>query len=231
MTKSSFPGFPLDLLHFLDEMAKNNNRQWFTSNKARYEHSVREPALAFIEAMAKPLQSISPHFCAIAKKTGGSLMRIHRDVRFSKDKRPYKTNIGIQFRHETGCDVHSPGFYFHIEPESVFLGAGTWHPEPKALAKIRRAIDEHPDAWKKAKGGKAFRDRWQLSGDSLKTRPKGFSADHPLIEDLRRKDHIAICQLDHNALLSPAIVRAATAAYKSSKPYVALLCEAMGVDF
>ena len=84
------------------------------------------PALQFITAMAPRLDSISTNFLALPQKSGGSLMRIHRDVRFSSDKRPYKTNVGIQFRHVMGKDVHAPGFYFHIEPGVVFVGAGLW---------------------------------------------------------------------------------------------------------
>jgi uncharacterized protein (TIGR02453 family) len=158
-------------------------------------------------------------------------MRIHRDVRFSNDKRPYKTNVGIQFRHEAGSDEHAPGFYFHIEPDSVFLGAGAWHPESKALAKIRLAIDRRSGDWMKAKGGKAFRQLWRLSGDSLKTRPKGYSVDHPLIDDLRRKDHIAICELDQDLLFEPSLVRETSAAFRQTKPYMAFLCKALGVKF
>ncbi len=123
----TFSGFPIGLLHFLDELSRNNKREWFQANRSRYEQDVLQPALAFIETMAKPLEKISPHFCAVPKRMGGSLMRPYRDVRFSKDKRPYKTNVGIQFRHEAGRDVHAPGFYFPIEPDEAFLGVGIWH--------------------------------------------------------------------------------------------------------
>ncbi|MGI9427261.1 MAG: DUF2461 domain-containing protein, partial [Bythopirellula sp.] len=131
MANQKFPGFPLGLLHFLNDLTKHNKRDWFQANKSRYEQELLAPALAFIEAMKEPLGKISPYFQAIPKKQGGSLMRIYRDVRFSKDKRPYKTNVGIHFRHEAGCDVHAPGFYFHIEPDEVFIGAGIWHPDSK----------------------------------------------------------------------------------------------------
>lgn len=226
-----FSGFPLGLLHFLNDLSKNNKRDWFQANKSRYETELLEPALAFIDAMADPLAKISPHFRAVPKKVGGSLMRIYRDVRFSKDKRPYKTNVGIQFRHVTGKDVHAPGFYFHIDPDEVFLGAGIWHPESQALGKIRKAIDKKSTDWKRAKNGKAFRDRFELAGDSLIRPPKGYDAQHPLIDDLRRKDHIAVCQLDHDMLFDPSIVRETAAAFRASKPYMSFLCKALGVKF
>ena len=231
MAKANFPGFPLGLLHFLNDLSKHNNRDWFQKNKPRYEKELLEPSLAFIEAMAGPLEKISPHFRAVPKKMGGSLMRIYRDVRFSKDKRPYKTNVGIQFRHETGKDVHAPGFYFHIDPDEVFIGAGIWHPDSKSLGKIRKAIDKHPAEWKKAKGGKAFHDRYAPSGDSLIRPPKGYDAEHPLIVDLKRKDHIGLCRLDHDALFHSSIVKETAATFRAAKPYMTFLCEAIGVKF
>ena len=181
--------------------------------------------------MAAPLAKLSPHFRAEPKKVGGSLMRIYRDVRFSKDKRPYKTNVGIQFRHEEGRDVHAPGFYFHVDLEEVFLGVGIWHPDSEPLKQIRKAIDKDPTSWKKAKSGKAFRDRYQLAGDSLKRPPKGYDAEHPLIEDLKRKDFIAIQSLDHDDLFDPGLVKNTIANFRAAKPLMAFLCRAVRVKF
>ncbi|MCA9230662.1 MAG: DUF2461 domain-containing protein [Planctomycetales bacterium] len=231
MAKSSFPGFPSELIQFLDELSKHNNRKWFQANKTRYEDHVLEPSLAFIAAMVDPLAKVSPHFLAVPKRVGGSLMRIYRDVRFSKDKRPYKTNVGIHFRHAAGKDVHAPGFYFHIEPAEVFLGVGIWHPDAKTLQRIRQAIAADPAAWKRAKGGKAFRDRYALSGDSLKRPPQGYPTDHPLIEDLKRKDHIGLLRLERAALLEPGIVRETTDAFRAGKHYMTFLCRAIGVPY
>lgn len=231
MPKSTFPGFPLALLHFLEELSKHNNREWFQAHKHRYEQDVVAPSLAFIEAMAAPLERISPHFRAIARKQGGSLMRIYRDTRFARDKTPYKTNVGIQFRHEQATDVHAPGFYFHIEPEQVFLGAGSWHPATPTLARIRKAISSRPADWKKARDSRAFRRRFELVGESLKRPPQGFDAEHPLIKDLKRKDHIGVCYLDHDLLLGPSIVAETAAAFRAAKPYMQFLCGAAGARF
>ena len=88
-------------------------------------------------------------------------MRVHRDIRFSKDKRPYKTNVGIQFRHEAGKDVHAPGFYVHLEPGQCFLAAGLWHPESSALKAIRERIDADAAGFRKAQSGKAFQRDFQ----------------------------------------------------------------------
>ncbi|TWT47642.1 DUF2461 domain-containing protein [Botrimarina hoheduenensis] len=232
MAKSpNFPGFPLGLSHFLEELSRNNNKRWFDTNKDRYERDLRIPALGFIAAMAKPLAAISPHFRAEAKKVGGSLMRIHRDVRFGNDKTPYKTNVGIHFRHESAKDVHAPGFYFHIDLNEVFLGAGVWHPESTPLAAIRTAIAEEPKRWKRVRDGKRFRTAWDLGGDTLKRPPRGYEADDPMIEDLKRKDHIAVTNLSHDDLFADDVVDRVSTAFRSAKPYVGFLCEALKVPF
>lgn len=231
MSKLSFSGFPEGLVSFLSELSRHNNRSWFQANRDRYECDVREPALQFIAAMAGPLKKISPNFTAVPKKVGGSLMRIHRDIRFSKDKKPYKTNLGIHFRHAAGKDVHAPGYYFHVDPHEVFIGVGIWHPDSETLVRIREAIDEEQAGWKKAKGKKQFLARFSLAGDSLRRPPQGYSADHPLIEDLKRKDFIAGHMLDHADLVEPNILEQTVAAFQAASPFMSFLCRAVGVKF
>ena len=129
MATPRYAGFNEQTIAFLNELKANNNRDWFKENKSRYEELVLDVALRFIQSMQDPLHKIAPHFVAMPTRVGGSLMRVYRDTRFSKNKTPYKTNIGMQFRHEQAKDVHSPGYYVHIEPDNVFLGAGMWlHP-------------------------------------------------------------------------------------------------------
>jgi uncharacterized protein (TIGR02453 family) len=231
MGKSTFAGFPPATLKFLSDLKRNNDRDWFDANRSRYENDFLAPSLTYIEAMQQPLQKVSPLFQAVPKKVGGSLMRIFRDVRFSKDKSPYKTNIGIQFRHEAGCDVHAPGFYVHIEPDECFFGVGIWHPASEPLTAIRQAIAAQPTDWKKAKSGKAFRDRFELAGDSLKRPPRGFDADHPLIEDLKRKDFIAVQKLDSDTVTRSDFVKESLAAFKAARPLSRFLCNAIGIGF
>ena len=116
-----FATFRPQTIAFLGELKSNNNREWFNDNKARYEELVLDVALNFIQSMHDPLRTMAPNFTAIPKRMGGSLMRVYRDTRFSKNKLPYKTNIGIQFRHEQAKNVHSPGYYVHIDPEQCLL--------------------------------------------------------------------------------------------------------------
>ncbi len=228
---SKFSGFSPSIYQFLAELEQNNDKEWFSANRDRYEAEVRGPAFAYIEAMKASIDKISPHFRVEAKKVGGSLMRIHRDIRFSKDKSPYKTNVGIQFRHTSGCDAHAPGFYLHISPEESFFGVGTWHPAGGLLHAIRKWIDKHPKDWKKSISPKSFRDRFELVGDSLKRAPKGFDSEHPLIVDLRRKDFIAVQNLDQGDVSSKEFIKESAAAFRSAKPFMNFLCQAINVPF
>ncbi len=227
----AFAGFSTQCMPFLRELALNNNKAWFNENKDRYERFVREPALLFIEAMAERLPEISPRFRAVAKKSGGSLMRVYRDTRFSKDKTPYKTNIGIQFRHELGKDVHAPGFYVHVEPENCFLGAGIWHPDPKTLGRIRDFIVDNPSAWKSARGEKGLGPDFPLVGESLQRPPRGYPAGHELIADLKRKDFIACRDFDCAEISRGSLPEFVTNGYRQADALMRYLCEAVDVDY
>ena len=216
---------------FLKELADNNNREWFRANKSRYDGDVKEPALAFISDFAPHLARISPRFRADPRATGGSLFRIYRDVRFSKDKRPYKTHTGLHFRHEAARDAHAPGFYLHLQPGRVFAGCGIWRPAGPALRGIREAIDENPESWLRASRDPRFRASFDLSGDSLIRAPKGFGVDHPLIEDLRRKDFIGVVRLPESTVLSRNFLTHFAAMCRDSAPFQRWLCGAIGVPF
>ena len=227
-THDPFPGFPAGTPGFLAELERNNDRAWFEANRARYEALVRTPALDFIAAMADPLSGFAPRFTAVAKKSGGSLMRVHRDVRFSRDKRPYKTNVGIQFRHELGRDVHAPGYYVHIDPREVFLGVGCWRPDPVALAAIRRRLAEHPGDWLRAVADEDFAAGFELAGEALRRPPKGFDAAHPLVEDLKRKDYVAVRRLDPASIHGPGFLDEVVDAFTVAGPFMGFLCRALG---
>ncbi len=223
--------FQIALFQFLEELGINNNRPWFQENKARYERDVLEPSLGFIRAFGPRLAKISSFFTADDRRTGGSLMRVYRDTRFSKNKTPYKTNVGIQLRHELGRDVHAPGFYVHIAPEECFLGVGVWRPDAKALRAIREAIVDRPDVWRRAVRGKRFRETFELAGESLKRPPRDFPADHPLIEDLKRKDFIAIREIAVDEVLDPGFLDDVAKTFTAGKPFMRFLCEGVGVGF
>jgi len=224
-------GFSEDSFSFLRHLAENNNREWFAEHKHEYESSVREPALAFIEALAPSLKKISPNFEAKASKMGGSLMRIYRDVRFSKIKTPYKTNIGIQFRHELGKDVHAPGFYVHIEPSEVFIGVGMWHPDAIALKSVRNHIDTFPQSWSETMKGAAFNKHFHWAGETLKRAPKGYPMDHPMIDDLKRKDFIALANIPPELILEEDFSKIVQGYFELASPVMKELCRAVRVPF
>lgn len=224
-------GFDPSLLQFLRELAADNRRDWFQANKPRYETDVVAPVMEFIEAMQPRLERVSKHFLALSGKTGGSMMRIYRDVRFSANKQPYKTNVGIQFRHELGRDVHAPGFYVHLEPDSCFLGAGIWHPASDALGAIRRHIDEAPAEWRKVRRDAKLHAIFELAGDSLKTAPKGYAKDHPLIEDLRRKDFIGVLDVSDARVVADDYLDLVSESLAASRSLMRFLCKALAVPF
>jgi len=219
------------MFKFLKDLAANNDRDWFKANKARYEKDVKNPALAFINAFGPKLAKISPHFRADARAQGGSLFRIYRDTRFSKDKSPYKTHTGIQFRHEAGKDAHCPGFYLHLEPGRVFVGLGIWHPDSQTARLIRERIADHPAEWKKAVYGKSFTGTFKLEGDSLKRPPRGFDPEHKYIDDLKRKDFIAGAKISQKMVTSPEFLNEFYGFCKRGAPMVRFLSVAVGVPF
>ena len=220
------------LFRFFRDLKKNNDRDWFQANKQRYEDDVRGPLLAFIDDFAEPLYKISPHYRAEARKVGGSLFRIFRDIRFSKDKSPYKVHAGVHFRHENAKDAHAPGFYLHLEPGEVFIGAGIWHPETAVAKQIRTAIVEHPDRWKKAMRSAAFgKHGFRLEGDVYKRPPAGFDREHPLIADLMRKDFIAVADLSEKEVCMVDFPTVFAARCKSTAAYMKFLTEAAGQAF
>lgn len=229
--QKAFSSFDRSAVEFLVALTENNDRDWFKRHQPRYEAEVREPVRAFIRAMAPRLTKLSPHMVASDRKVGGSMMRPQRDTRFGADKTPYKTNVGVHFRHEAGKDVHAPGLYVHFDPAEVFVGVGMWHPEAAALAKIRAHIDEHPTAWKRACSARAFTEQLALSGDSLKRPPRGYTADHPLIEDLKRKDFIAIARLGHTDLFKPGFADAVDRRFRAGKGLMRFLCDAVELPF
>ena len=226
-----FERFRPTLFEFLEQLADHNNRPWFQENKARYERDVLEPALALILAFQPLLKRISPYFVASDRRVGGSLMRVYRDARFTGGGDPYKTNVGIQFRHEQGRDIHAPGFYVHVAPGECFLAVGLWRPEPAALGQIRQAIVEWPKRWQRARDDRKCRERFSLDGNSLKRPPRGFPADHPWIEDIKRTDFIAVEELEERDALDKGFLDHVAASFAASRPFMRFLCDALKVPF
>lgn len=226
--------FTKGLFDFLAELEENNDKSWWEANKARYIDKVRDPALDFIVDFDEKLQAISGHFSADTRLNGGSLMRPYRDVRFSKDKTPYKTNVGIQFRHELGKDVHAPGFYLHLEPGQNFAGVGLWSPETSVARAIRQAISDQPERWSEVAHSAPFTSTWSIGGhesDRLKRVPKELDQEHPHPDDLRLKSFTAGAKLSQKMVTSSTFADDLADKFEQASGYTRFLCDAIGVPF
>ena len=222
---------PNELFQFLSELKCNNQRDWFSEHKSRYQSQVLLPSVNLVSKLEKPLQRSAPMLSVVPKKHGGSVMRIYRDTRFSKDKTPYKTHVGLSIRHQAGSDIHAPGIYIHLEPGNCFLGAGCWRPERGVLSAIRSAIDQDPKGWCRARDQTIKRTTFQLGGDRLKTSPQGFSRDHEMIGDLRRIDFIALAPLDQAELVSARVVSILVDRIREARSLMRFLCEAIDLPY
>lgn len=228
---SSKSSFTTKSFEFLRELKKNNDREWFANNKSRYENDVLGPAIEFVQQMQPLVTKYSRYLLAEPKRVGGSIMRIYRDTRFSKDKTPYKTNVGIHFRHSIGGDVHAPGLYVHLEPDACFLAAGIWMPPSEPLSQIRQFIIENELDWKKVRSNTKFLARFKLDGESLKTAPRGIDPNHPQIEDLRRKSFAGVTPMKEKVILEPGAVENIAAIFADAKPLMKFLCDSLHQPF
>jgi uncharacterized protein (TIGR02453 family) len=181
----TFTGFRPEAIQFLADLAANNDRAWFQPRKADYERLLKGPLEALCVALAERFEA---RRIPLTADPGRSPFRIYRDVRFSKDKSPYKTNLGAGFPW-TGGGGASPGGYFHLAPGEIFIGGGMWHPEPVTLAAFRRLVDADAARVHAVVDDPAFVEAFGgLTGSSLTRVPKGYAADHPDAELLKLKD-------------------------------------------
>lgn len=208
-----------DTLDFLKLLSANNNRDWFKSNKGQYE-AAKQNVEYFIDDVIKRISKFDP---SISHHTGKSAMfRIYRDVRFSKDKSPYKTHFGA---HVTGAlkksEIHSrAGYYIHIAPSGTMLAGGAYMPLGPWLKGIRRKIAEHPDDFKKVVNKASFKKYFgTFEGEQLKTAPKGYPRDHPQIELLRYKSFLATHECADKDVLSKSFAGHAAQVFKALYPF------------
>ena len=216
--------FDKGVFEFLAELAENNDRAWFTANKERYERDVKEPFLDFISDAGPRLRAISPNLVADPRPVGGSLFRIHRDVRFSKDKSPYKTHAGAHFP-LGGKGAEAPGYYLHLQPGECFVAGGMWMPSPGSLQSIRQAIAAKPTEWKKARG------ELDHGENTLKRPPRGFDPDHPMIEDIKRKSFTSSVRLTQKQVLAPDFMSTFVAGCRGIAPLMRFLAAAVGAPW
>lgn len=224
------PYFNTVTAHFLCQLAKNNNHDWFRSHKAAYEEHVREPAQRLIADLQAPLSAVSPHFRADPRKVGGSLFRVMRDTRRKHPGGPDKPWIGMRFFHEQKNEVHAPSFFLHLSPDPAqsFVGGGLWKPESPTLKKIRAFLDDNPNAWLKAMNSPGIK-RHADASEWLKSMPRGYPVTHPLADHLRRTSFVWDRPVAN--LSSPTLKQDVVKAFKDVAPVVDYLCAALDLPF
>jgi uncharacterized protein (TIGR02453 family) len=228
MTAGDDARFRPEFFQFFRELTRNNNRPWFQRNKRRYEEDVLAPSLAFAEAMGPAVGKISSSLVVDPRPVGGSLMRIYRDVRFSKDKTPYRTAMGIHFFHRAN-DRHDgglPGFFLRLAPDDSIVAAGTWMPAPADLTAIRATIVRNPEGWKKARA--VALDAYD---DDLKRVPRGFDPDGPYADDLRRKSFTASTPLRERDITAAGFPDRFLGECRRLDPLNSYLAKAIGVPY
>jgi uncharacterized protein (TIGR02453 family) len=220
--------FSPDFLRFLSDLREHNDREWFLAHKDRYETAVRDPFLRFVADLGPLLQKLSPHFVADPSPVGGSMMRIYRDTRFSRDKSPYKTAVAAHFSQASPTGQSGPALYLHLEPGKSSIGGGLWRPEPPVAKKVRDAIVRDPKRWRRIASDRVFTSTYAMTGDSLKRLPHGYDPDDPCADDLKRKDFIVGARLADRRITSRTFLAFVIDRYKTAMPLMQFLAESVG---
>jgi len=215
---------------FFAELKRHNNKAWFDANKRRYETDVRDPLLEFISDFQPILRRITPNLVADPRPVGGSMFRIYRDIRFSKDKTPYKTYASAHFAH-LDRSRPSPGYYLSLAPGQVYAGIGLWHPDARTLGLVRDALVAHPDRWRRIISSKTFTSRCTFEGRSLKKPPRGYDPNHLLIEDLKRTDYVAMSPFTEAQAGSTTFMTGFADVCRASAPFGQFLSQAVGLPW
>ncbi|MFZ9760911.1 MAG: DUF2461 domain-containing protein [Candidatus Kapaibacteriota bacterium] len=228
-----FQGFDKSAFRFLKELKNNNSKEWFTQNKSLYETALREPSKLLINEMDMLfIKHILPYEANHKK----SLFRINRDIRFSKDKSPYKTNIGITFpiyrpqaKTQHASKTEKPGIYVHIEPKGCFIAGGLYMPDGNQLKAIRQKIESDWNVLHQIQKSNAFKKAFPkgLLGEKVKTMPRGYDPEHPGKEYLRMKQFIVMEEIKDDMILSNQLMKEILSKAKAMAPLIVFLDEAI----
>jgi uncharacterized protein (TIGR02453 family) len=225
MAKTRTSHFGRGLFRFLAELRENNDRAWFQAHKERFVEEVEGPMLRFIADLGERLPRISKAFVADPRRTGGSMFRIYRDTRFSKDKSPFKCAVAAQFPHrDRDRDRTVPAFYLHLEPGRRIGGGGIYHPDAAALKVVRDRIAARPREWEAV-----LRKRIAIEGEVLKRTPAGYDPENPFVEDLRRKDYYSLTRFDEAEVCSPGFLDRYVETCAAAAPLVEFVTRALGL--
>jgi uncharacterized protein (TIGR02453 family) len=221
-----FTGFPKKGLVFLRQLKRNNRRDWFENHREDYETTVKLPMQSLIAALQPHFSSFAPEFEVNPKR---SLFRIYRDVRFSKDKSPYKTHVAAHFvPRGKPKGIEGSGYYLHIEPAEVFVGAGIYMPDGDQLKRIRKAIASEPAECLALIKNPALKKIFgKIEGERLRRVPRGYSPDHPMAEWLRLKQFFVGASFAVGKCHTPRFAEDVARVFKIATPLVRFLNEAM----
>ena len=209
---------PKDLFSFFSDLQQNNNRDWFTEHKPTFK-ALETQVKTFGEQLKDQLNQ-HDHIDRF------KLFRIYRDVRFSKDKTPYKTHFGLTWHRIK--PLYRGGYYLHLSPKNNFLACGFWDPNPTDLKRIRQEIDMDGEEYRSILNNKTFKSVWgELQGEAVKTAPKGYAKDHPHIDLLRFKQHIFTINYSDKEIYQPDFVDHANKALQAVRPFVDYMSEVL----
>ena len=209
---------PKSLFSFFTDLQQNNNRDWFMEHKPTFK-ALEAQVKAFGEQLKDQLNQ-HDHIDRF------KLFRIYRDVRFSKDKTPYKTHFGLTW-HRTK-PLYRGGYYLHLSPNNNFLACGFWDPNPADLKRIRQEIDIEGEEYRSILNNKTFKSVWgELQGEAVKTAPKGYAKDHPQIDLLRFKQHIFTINYSDKEICQPDFLNRADSALQAVRPFVDYMSEVL----
>lgn len=199
------------IFRFFKKLTKNNNRKWFEQNKSEFK-ALETDVKQFGEALKDQLNQND----SIDRF---KVFRIYRDVRFSKDKTPYKTHFGLTW-HRTKPEFRG-GYYLHLKPDDIFLACGFWDPAPADLKRIRQEIDLDGEEYRNLINAPAFKNIWgELQGNKVRTSPKGYAKDHPDIDLLRLKQHIFMIRYTEEEVTARDFMNRLDAAIQAVRPFV-----------
>lgn len=216
---------PSSVFTFLNDIRKNNNREWFTENKTTYQKQY-ESIVAFADTLINRMQAVDNIETPSGKK---AIFRIYKDVRFSKDKSPYKTHIGGHLSRAT--KLLRGGYYFHIEPGNCFIGGGFWNPSPEDLKHIREQIAADPQALRDIIESNEFKKHFgTLEGEQLKTAPKGYDKNHPAIDLLNYKQFLISKKFDDALVTSEAYLDEVFTSFQAMRPFFDYMSEILTTD-
>ena len=213
-------------IDFLKQLSKNNNRDWFQANKANAYQSALDNTIAFADCLLSEMKKHDNIETVSGKK---SLYRIYKDIRFSKDKTPYKTHWGGYFKRAT--NHLRGGYYFHIQPGNCFVGGGFWNPNPEDLKRIRLELAADGSELRKIIGSKNFIDTFgQLDGNQVKTAPKGCSKEHENIDLLRYKQFLVSKKFTEKEMLAKDFYKEANKVFENMRPFFDYMSEVLTTD-